>query len=61
MVTYRAVQGLQATQYANRHGWFVERSRQDLDPEIVSPLFETKAEAEAHAKQCNAEELGPHP
>ena len=56
MVTYRAVRGLRAAQYSTRHGWFVERSRQDQDPEIVSPLFETKAEAEAHAKQCNEED-----
>ena len=59
MATYRAVAGLHATNCETLCGWYVERSEHGQDPLVVSPLLETKAEAETQAKRRNEEESGP--
>ncbi len=62
MATFRAVEGWHSSKSGTLHGWYVERSDQAKDdPEIVSPLLETQAEAEAQAKHRNEEEaIAPH-
>jgi hypothetical protein len=61
MATFRAVEGLHTSKSGTLHGWYVERSERDKDPDIVSPLLETQMEAEAQAKRRNEEEpVPPH-